>query len=456
MPPPPKKRRVPITFLVWLTGVVSIVALGYIDGFFSRLRINIPFIGFVQFLAWLVTIGLTLYGFAVISRWILQRLFWTVGRRLFLSYVMIGVLPFFLFAILLAAILYLVAGVGTQANFRAERQASLGQLESLNEEYALQKRTPREEKVEIYDSANGSDANLPEWLATNFSGTVLRDGKPLHVVARQYPSEDGARTVVFVQPLDHAWEQEIEEHGGMIVSQQIGSREGEGFQINEGDKMFERFGQRAIGFNRILFFDITEANGLTEWESGKPAPSKRLFTIISNPTRNLLQFYFGGATNSDIMRGIFGGIAALFVLLMFAYLIASAFAAVLIFSISRAVNRIEKGTKAVERGDFSYRIRMKPQNQLGEMAQSFDHMTESIASLLSTVAEKERLQSEIEIAATIQRNLLPKEGPQFRGVSFSAHFEPTTAIGGDYYDVFNLDKTRLAVAIGDVSGHGLS
>ena len=99
---------------------------------------------------------------------------------------------------------------------------------------------------------------------------------------------------------------------------------------------------------------------------------------------------------------------------------------------------------------------MKPYNQLGEMAQSFDRMTESIASLLTSVAEKERLQSEIEIAATIQRNLLPKEGPQFRGVSFSAHFEPTASIGGDYYDVFNLDKSKLAVAIGDVSGHGLS
>jgi sigma-B regulation protein RsbU (phosphoserine phosphatase) len=136
--------------------------------------------------------------------------------------------------------------------------------------------------------------------------------------------------------------------------------------------------------------------------------------------------------------------------------VAALFAAVLIFSISRAVNRIEKGTKAVERGDFSYRIRMRRNNQLGAMAQSFDHMTESIASLLSTVAEKERLQSEIAIAADIQRNLLPRSGPDHEGVSFSAHFEPTASIGGDYYDVFKLSPSRLAVAIGDVSGHGLS
>src|SRR5438046_8868178 len=80
------------------------------------------------------------------------------------------------------------------------------------------------------------------------------------------------------------------------------------------------------------------------------------------------------------------------------------------------------------------------------------------SSLGSTVAgiRSRRLPSMSPIAATAQRRLLPKEGPQVRGVSFSAHFEPTASIGGDYYDVFNLDKSRLAVAIGDVSGHGLS
>jgi serine phosphatase RsbU (regulator of sigma subunit) len=453
-----RKRRLSPAFVVWLFGVATIVALGYLGDLFDRLKISAPPLPFFAFLAWLVVIGLTLYGLALAIRFVLKQLFWTVGRRLFLSYFMIGVLPFFLFAILLGAILYVIAGVASQTTFRFERQGTLGQLEALNTEYALQGRRPRLEGVEVYDTEGPSGTQIPPWLSsTTYSGLALRGKQPLLVAARQYPMMDEhPRAVVLALPLDARWAKGIEERGGMIVSTDIASREREGFSIRQNDANYREFGSRAIGWNRIFFYDITEENGLIDWASGKPNPEKRLFTVISNPFRNLTQFYFGGATNSQIMRVIFSVIIGLTTMLMLAYFIASAFAAVLIFSISRAVNRIEKGTKAVERGDFSYRIRMKRSYQLGALAQSFDRMTESIASLLVTVAEKERLQSEIAIAATIQRNLLPKDGPHFRGVSFSAHFEPTTSIGGDYYDVFNIDKTRLAVAIGDVSGHGLS
>src|SRR5437868_13586254 len=203
---------------------------------------------------------------------------------------------------------------------------------------------------------------------------------------------------------------------------------------------------------KIIWGDLTSLN---DWGTGNSDEEHQLFTLIINPVSSLFQFYFG-AGSDQYVRILFNVITSLAVMLLFIYMMAAMFAAVLVYSITRAVNRIEKGTKAVERGDFSYRIGMKPHNQLGEMAQSFDRMTESIGTLLTNVAEKERLQSEIAIAASIQRNLLPKEGPQFRGVSFAAHFEPTASIGGDYYDVFNLDKSHLAVAIGDVSGHGLS
>ncbi|HEX7191632.1 MAG TPA: SpoIIE family protein phosphatase [Thermoanaerobaculia bacterium] len=464
-PEPPKRRGVPPTLVLWLAGVVAIIVLDQISKLLHRFHISTSAVGFLIFLAWLLVIALTLYGLAIAARWILRKIFWTVGRRLFLSYMMIGVLPFFLFAILLGAILYVIAGVASDANFKAERQASVGQLESQIIDYAMQGKKPHstDESIEVYDTDQDSGKSIPQWLrGSNFSGMSVRGDQPLLLASRTYP---GDRTIVLVEPLDTRWARALEDRTGMITAQNLATerRGGRGEEISaDEDATFDDFKKRGVSVTKILtlqsivFFDITEEGGMVDWTSGQPKQQRRIFTLISNPTSNLLHFYFGGSTSSNIMKAIFGIITGLTTLLMIMYLFASAFAAVLIFSISRAVNRIEKGTKAVERGDFSYRIKMKPHNQLGEMAQSFDRMTESIASLLTSVAEKERLQSEIEIAASIQRNLLPKEGPQFRGVSFSAHFEPTASIGGDYYDVFNLDKSRLAVAIGDVSGHGLS
>ena len=450
----PRARRISPAFVIWLTSIAAIIILDYFDNFLDRFdRAFFP-INVAAFFAWLVFIALTMYGCAVVSRWLLRKLFWTVGRRLFLSYAMLGIAPFFLFAALMFAILYVIAGVASQAAFKNERQSSLGQLETLNTEYALQNRHPRIEGIEVYDTSSASGARLPEWLRSRtYSGFALRADKPLLISGREYPN---GRTVVLALPLDDRWSRQIEERSGMVVATRLAAKEREGISITGENADFKDFRERGVKWGSVFFYEITEEGGLADWETGTADPQKRLFTLISNPLSSLTLYYFGGATNSQIMKAIFAGIVGVTMMLMLAYAVAALFAAVLIFSISRAVNRIEKGTRAVERGDFSYRIRMKRDNQLGAMAQSFDRMTESIASLLTSVAEKERLQSEIEIAATIQRNLLPKQGPLFSGVSFSAHFEPTASIGGDYYDVFNIDKTRLAVAIGDVSGHGLS
>jgi serine phosphatase RsbU (regulator of sigma subunit) len=456
--PETRRRRVSPVLLLWLVGVVAIVFLEVVDRVLDRLGRSFPIIGVVEFFAWLLVIALTLYGLAVFVRWVLRNLFWTVGRRLFLSYLLIGLLPFFLMTILLITVAYMFAAVMTQAAVRAERQATLGQMESWTREYTITGRKPAGSlpSLEIYDTEQGTGAQLPEWLRTkSFSGVVDREREPLFVAARQFEGSP-ARAVVFVQPMDKHWTDQLYERWRMIVrtTNAKGRRSSGGgtdAEIDfENDALKEVFAAN-LGRN-IVWGDLTD---LTDWNTGKELTDRSLFMLIVNPPRNLFSYYFGASAGEyfRILATIIAGLAAL---LMAMYFVAALFAAVLIFSISRAVNRIEKGTRAVERGDFSYRIKMQRHNQLGAMAQSFDRMTESIASLLASVTEKERLQSEIAIAATIQRNLLPKEGPTFTGVSFSAHFEPTTSIGGDYYDVFNLDKSRLAVAIGDVSGHGLS
>ena len=459
-PQPPRQHAGRPMFVIWAVALAVIIA-------YDRLIALVPNIPgqsafkFAVFFAYLIVIAVTLYWIAAAIRWTMRKLFWRVGRRLFLSYVLIGVLPFVLMTILGLAVGYMIAGVMSHAALRGERQATLGQMESWALEYGLTGKEPADglPTLEIRDTANESGDGLPEWLRNkSFSGMVWREGQPLLVASRQFsmPDSEDARSVVFIQPIDEHWSQQLEEKGGMIVTydrvQEKKTEEGGTNYDIDSDQAFERIIRRGASWDRVLWADPMY---LTAWETGRTNREQQLVTFISNPVRNIFQFYFGSGSGR-YMRLLENVIISLVVMLAIMYMFAVLFAAVLIFSITRAVNRIEKGTKAVERGDFTYRIRMRPTNQLGEMAQSFDRMTESIASLLTTVAEKERLQSEIEIAATIQRNLLPKEGPHFKGVSFSAHFEPTASIGGDYYDVFNLDKSQLAVAIGDVSGHGLS
>ncbi|HYO76862.1 MAG TPA: hypothetical protein VE010_10400, partial [Thermoanaerobaculia bacterium] len=284
-----QRRRFSPALLFWLGSLVTIFVTNYLENVLDRFDAYLPGLGLVEFSAWLVFIAITLYGFALVSRWILSKLFWTVGRRLLLSYVLIGVLPFVLFAVLLTAILYVVAAVASQASFRTERQSSLSYLERLNSEYAARGTRPREEGLELYDTSDATGKQLPAWLRdTTYSGFALREKTPYLISARQYP---GDRTVVLALPMDERWARRFEERaGGMVIATKIAEKEREGITIRE-DGDFDEFASRGFNLGRVFFFDITEEGGLIRWEDGEPDPRKRLFTAISNPISNLLQFY---------------------------------------------------------------------------------------------------------------------------------------------------------------------
>lgn len=65
-----------------------------------------------------------------------------------------------------------------------------------------------------------------------------------------------------------------------------------------------------------------------------------------------------------------------------------------------------------------------------------------------------RINAELEATSEIQRLLLPLTLPHQAGYGFAAHYQPSTECSGDFYDVLPLPDGRLAIAIGDVSGHG--
>jgi sigma-B regulation protein RsbU (phosphoserine phosphatase) len=125
-------------------------------------------------------------------------------------------------------------------------------------------------------------------------------------------------------------------------------------------------------------------------------------------------------------------------------------------SITGSVHELFTGTERVRHGDFTHKIAVTAQDQLGELAQSFNSMTASIEDLLREVGEKKRLEEELRIAREIQMSLLPQGALVMPGLSIMALCVPAREVGGDYYDLFPIDEHRLGVLIADVSGKGTS
>lgn len=80
-------------------------------------------------------------------------------------------------------------------------------------------------------------------------------------------------------------------------------------------------------------------------------------------------------------------------------------------------------------------------------------LTESIRQ---EVAQRERLNRELEIARDVQQRLFPQTLPKVDGLDFAGYCRPAFGVGGDYYDFIRLANDRLGIAIGDVSGKGIA
>lgn len=73
---------------------------------------------------------------------------------------------------------------------------------------------------------------------------------------------------------------------------------------------------------------------------------------------------------------------------------------------------------------------------------------------LSRLVEQERLQRELELAATVQRSLLPDQLPQYPDYAFAAYLQPARQVGGDFYDVVPIDDEHVGILIADVADKG--
>ncbi|CAN5594542.1 hypothetical protein BH24ACT26_BH24ACT26_11570 [soil metagenome] len=114
------------------------------------------------------------------------------------------------------------------------------------------------------------------------------------------------------------------------------------------------------------------------------------------------------------------------------------------------ISRLVEAVRAIGRGDFDQRIEIHSGDEVEELALRFGEMQSGLKRLQQLVAQDR----ELEIAASIQRNLLQRTLPQTPGVHIVPVQRQANLVGGDWYDV-DASGASLSVVVGDASGKGI-
>jgi len=125
-------------------------------------------------------------------------------------------------------------------------------------------------------------------------------------------------------------------------------------------------------------------------------------------------------------------------------------------TVTGAVAQLYDATKNVDRGDFSHRIPVKSADQLAQLSLSFNSMTESIEKLILEQKEKQRLEGELAIAQEVQAQLFPRQVSELESLEVHGFCRPARTVSGDYYDFLTASSHKLILAVGDISGKGIS
>ena len=113
------------------------------------------------------------------------------------------------------------------------------------------------------------------------------------------------------------------------------------------------------------------------------------------------------------------------------------------------VMSIVDGFKQLAQGDFSVRLNLKFNDERDLIVTTFNR-------ILPRLEEHLRMRRALGVAKDVQQSLLPKSDPILQGFDIAGHSLYCEETGGDYYDYIAIRDDRLAVVVGDVSGHGVS
>ena len=133
-------------------------------------------------------------------------------------------------------------------------------------------------------------------------------------------------------------------------------------------------------------------------------------------------------------------------------------------SLVRPIRRMTQEVSQMQGDDMTFHMDdiMRTGDEIEILASSFETMSEKmkgyVREIVDITSEKQRLETELSVAAQIQENMLPSHFPAFpdrNEFDLYAVMDPAREVGGDFYDFFLIDDDHLAMVVADVSGKGV-
>jgi sigma-B regulation protein RsbU (phosphoserine phosphatase) len=483
----------------------------------SMLALRLPGAALGGWVSFLSSIAIALF-LLVAFRWLREKLLWRLRNRLIVTYMFIGVIPALLLIAMAFISIYLFAGQFANFIVTSGIDTKLHSVESANAAIANELAAKLEHGVAAdaeslsglrKHSTNWRRREVCAWLGSKPLATcaksdgkpafefpaaiheplrdVVQDGNTLYLrAATELPSASGPLLVVSSEPLNVELIQEIAPELGEITlylpsgeanppAPSSGSPAKEaapknGIHISFAPQQ-NQGGTAANPQQETLtpllttgslpasngYFDrmITFGTPLpaVDWKTGNRDPHAALIRVQTRPSVLYSRLF---AALGDFAKGVEYILLIIAIILLIIELLALWIGGRLTRTITGSVAQIYRATQHVDRGDFTHRIPVHSSDQLAELAHSFNSMTASIEKLVEEQKEKQRLENELVIAQEVQAQLFPREVSQLESLEVHGFCRPARTVSGDYYDFVAVNAEKMILAVGDVSGKGIS
>jgi sigma-B regulation protein RsbU (phosphoserine phosphatase) len=422
----------------------------------------------------------------------MKHFMWRLRNRLIVTYVFIGVIPLVLLATMGFAAGYLFAGQFSTFVVTTDVRNELRRLESANRtlthqaasalrnnktldtvKVAINNEAFPERQVTAYyrgraealssDGARTVPASPPAELPE--AELILDDGSLYLRAVNHARISDGGDELVVVSsvPFDKQHLESIVSNIGVVSV--YGERQASAPPIAEKSVRF-RLGEADLDLNPkvtcgvmpppssrfdIEFLPFGAPLNAVQWGSGKV--SNLLLAVRTRPSLLYNRLF---RTLGDFTNAIYFLLLAIAVVFAAIEIVALVVGVRLTRTMTLSVAKLYDATQHVNQGDFSHRIEVRARDQLASLESSFNSMTESLEKLIIEQKEKQRIESELFIAKEVQDLLFPRDSADLDGLELHGICRPARMVSGDYYDFLNVGPNAVGLAVGDISGKGIS